>query len=257
VEEGGGIPNTPLYHPYAEDASPDRAHFPTALPLWYGCLASKSLPWYVPGVLIHGTAMTQSKLQPIKMTLEAELLERLDKLVPMVGQSAAAREFGINVDRHLVARVALLRGLSAMEAAIPEKSPESAPESGVAPPPALVLPAIPVESESLKADPGSEPAVTADIGDDGLVVAPDGWNSWSKSERVPLEQQKVHEYYESGGLSRYWGRSGEEVIAFYWSPDPSLHDFPSYKLPDTSGKEIKVQTTPYGPGHMVPHGWSE
>lgn len=201
--------------------------------------------------------MTQSKLQPIKMTLEDELLERLDRLVPMVSQSAAAREFGITVDRHLVARVALLRGLASMEAVISANAPEAAPELGVAPPPALVLPAIPVESGVPIADPGSEPAMTADIGADGLIIAPEGWNSWSKSERVPSEQAKVHKYYESGGLSRYWGRSGEEVISFYWSPDPSLQDFPSYKLQDVSGREIKVQPTPYGPGHMVPNGWSE
>ena len=53
-----------------------------------------------------------SKPAPLRLTLEDELLVRLDALVPKVGCSAAAREFGIVADRHLVARVALLRGLS-------------------------------------------------------------------------------------------------------------------------------------------------
>ena len=44
--------------------------------------------------------MTRGKMNPIKLTLEEEMLSRLDNLVPMVGESAAAREFGIKVDRN-------------------------------------------------------------------------------------------------------------------------------------------------------------
>ena len=205
--------------------------------------------------------MPQAESKTITLTLEDELVARLDKLVPMVGQSAAAREFGIAVDLPLVSRVALLRGLSAMEAAIPAESarpPQSAPKVAVAPPPPLTLPSIPVESAPTKADAEvSDPPVVVDVGDDGLITPPEGWNTWSTSERVPLEQAKVHEYYESGGLRRYWGRSGEEVIAFYWHPDPEVQDCPIYKQLDRSGKEVKVQSTPYGPGPMIPHGWSE
>ena len=205
--------------------------------------------------------MTRGKMNPIKLTLEDEMLDRLDSLVPMVGQSAAAREFGIQVDRNLVARVALLRGLSSMEAAIPGipvAPAEAVPDSVVAPPPPLVLPAIPVESTSSKANsPDSAPATSADVGEDGLIVPPKGWHTWSLSEKVPLAHEKVDEHYKSGGWQRYWGHAGEEVIAFYWSPDKSLHDFPSYKQSDRSGQTIKVQTTPYGPGHIIPHGWSE
>jgi len=258
---GGGIPIVPSYLPYAEDPSPDQIYSQNTLPQWYTLLAPKPLSWYVPRTPIHGTAMPQAKSHIIKLTLEEELMGRLDKLVPMVSQSAAAREFGIEVDRHLVSRVALLRGLSAMEAAIPAesaKSRPSAPKTAVAPPPPLALPAVSEESTSTKADAeGSDPSVAVEFGADGLIVPPDGWNAWSKSERVPLEQAKVHEHYESGGLHRYWGRSGEEIIAFYWNPDPEGQDCPMYKHLDQSGKEIKVQSTPYGPGHMIPHGWSE
>ena len=251
----------PLHPPYAEDPFPYRTHFPNTLPQWYERLAAKSFPWYVPEVPNLGTTMTRGKMNPIKLTLEDEMLDRLDSLVPMVGQSAAAREFGIQVDRNLVARVALLRGLSSMEAAIPGipvAPAEAVPDSVVAPPPPLVLPAIPVESTSSKANsPDSAPATSADVGEDGLIVPPKGWHTWSLSEKVPMAHEKVDVHYKSGGWQRYWGHAGEEVIAFYWSPDKSLHDFPSYKQSDRSGQTIKVQTTPYGPGHIIPHGWSE
>tara|TARA_Y100001963_G_scaffold121433_1_gene170017 strand:+ start:11394 stop:12002 length:609 start_codon:yes stop_codon:yes gene_type:complete len=202
--------------------------------------------------------MTRGKMNPIKLTLEEEMLSRLDDLVPMVGDSAAAREFGIKVDRHVVARVALLRGLTAMEAAIPAEKPESVPDSVVAPPPPLTLPAIPEESPPSKADtPDSGVSEDVDVGEDGLIVPPEGWHAWSLSEKVPVAHEKVDAHYKSGGWRRYWGHAGEEVIAFYWSPDKSLQDYPSYKQSDHNGQTIKVQSTPYGPGHIVPHGWSE
>ncbi len=66
---------------------------------------------------------------------------------------------------------------------------------------------------------------------------------------------EIHDYYAAGGWNRYWGRVNDEVIAFYWSPDPKLQAYPSYKKTDRTGKEINVQKTPYGPGHIVPRGW--
>ena len=205
-----------------------------------------------------GTTMTKPKNKTIRLTLEDQMLSRLEELVPMVADSAAAREFGVQVDCRTVARVALLRGLASMEAAVPQNTAQSAPEPTVAPPPPLFLPEVPETSPSSTADSDDLGAsVDIELGDDGFIVAPDGWNSWSKSERVPEDQSGVHEYYKSGGWQRYWGHSGEEVIVFYWSPDPTKHDFPSYKNLDMNRKEIKVQDTPYGPGHLVPHGWSE
>ena len=149
-------------------------------------------------------------MNPIKLTLEEEMLSRLDDLVPMVGDSAAAREFGIKVDRHVVARVALLRGLTAMEAAIPAEKSESVPDSVVAPPPPLTLPAIPEESPPSKADtPDSGVAEDVDVGEDGLIVPPEGWHAWSLSEKVPVAHEKVDAHYKSGGWRRYWGHAGE------------------------------------------------
>ena len=202
--------------------------------------------------------MTNTRPKPIRLQLEQAMLDRLANLVPMVAESAAAREFGVDVTLNTVARVALLRGLSVMEAAIPENHADLPPETDVAPPPALALPAVPPQNDDPTADSSeSAPDFDVELNDDGQITPPEGWNPWSASERVPSEQSKVHEYYKSGGWQRYWGRSGEEVIVFYWSPDPSKHDFPSYKDVDMNRKEIKIQTTPYGPGHLVPHGWAE
>lgn len=193
-----------------------------------------------------------SKPAPLRLTLEDELLVRLDALVPKVGCSAAAREFGIVADRHLVARVALLRGLSIMEAG--EVS------GRVAPPPALHGGSSSPEPEARPMASTSEPPLKAKevivVGEDGLVATPEGWNRWGSSERIPAAHTEVHEYYTANGWERFWGRAGDEVIAFYWSPDPELQGLSSYKSLDKDGKEIKLQDTPFGPGHMIPHGWA-
>jgi len=178
----------------------------------------------------------------------------------MVADSAAAREFGIEVDRRLVARVALLRGLTAMlgaaGAGIAVDDAESAAVS-VAPPPALAL-SLPDEASSSPSTADSVPdsVEMVELGEDGFFDLPEGWHVWSSGERVPDEHAEIHDYYAVGGWNRYWGRVNDEVIAFYWTPDPALQDYPSYKKVDRSGKELKVQNTPYGPGHIIPHGWS-
>lgn len=106
----------------------------------------------------------------------------------------------------------------------------------------------------------SEPPLKAKevivVGEDGLVATPEGWNRWGSSERIPAAHTEVHEYYTANGWERFWGRAGDEVIAFYWSPDPELQGLSSYKSLDKDGKEIKIQDTPFGPGHMIPHGWA-
>tara|TARA_R100000234_G_scaffold31116_1_gene18311 strand:+ start:694 stop:1311 length:618 start_codon:yes stop_codon:yes gene_type:complete len=204
--------------------------------------------------------MPRPKSDEIKLNLDSDTLERLDKLVPIVASSAAAREFGVEVDRRLVSRVALLRGLTAMEAAVPQESAPAPPETpvmDVAPPPPLSIPVPEPENEpESESEEVSMDVESAEVGDDGLIRPPEGWNLWSSRERIPPEHVDVDNHYQKGGWNRYWGRSGEEVIAFYWTPEPEKQDYPSYKKTDANGKEIIVQKTPYGPGHMIPHGWS-
>jgi hypothetical protein len=88
-----------------------------------------------------------------------------------------------------------------------------------------------------------------------MVRVPDGWNLWRASERIPETQADIHSYYDRQGWRRYWGKTDNETMVFYWSPDPSLQDVVAYDGVDPSGKVIKVQETPYGPGHLIPHGW--
>ena len=95
----------------------------------------------------------------------------------------------------------------------------------------------------------------APVDNAGMVRLPEGWHQWGVGERIPEAQADIHSYYDRQGWRRYWGRAGDETMIFYWSPDPSLQDVVVYDGLDTSGKTIKVQETPYGPGHIVPHGW--
>lgn len=189
----------------------------------------------------------------LSLDLEKALLERLDSLIDVVAESPAAREFGVDVTRTLVARMALLRGLSAMEA--------GRQTGRVAPAPAAVSSA-PVAAGTLKAPGEAEKPAEAEAKEvverdsSGHVKPPEGWRQWSDNEKVPAAHASVHEYYKAQGVPRWWGKAGDEVIAFYWSPDPSLQDVPVYGGVDANGKTILVQATPHGPGHMIPHGWT-
>jgi len=195
----------------------------------------------------------KAKPATLSLDLEKELLARLDSLIAVVAESPAAREFGVDVTRTLVARMALLRGLSAMEA--------GRQTGRVAPAPAAVA-AEPVKAAALKAPGAVEKPAEAQADDvverdsAGHIKPPEGWSQWSDSEKVPASHASVHEYYKAQGVPRWWGKAGDEVIAFYWSPDPSLQDVPVYGGVDANGKAIMVQETPHGPGHMIPHGWT-
>ena len=46
---------------------------------------------------------------------------------------------------------------------------------------------------------------------------------------IPPEQQEVHDYYIAQGLWRYWGRSGDQLLTFYWSPKKSMSDVSAYE----------------------------
>jgi len=182
---------------------------------------------------------TRGRPKQLKLTLDGELEKRLDALVPKVSESAAAQEFGIKVDRTLVARVALLRGLSEMEGL----------GGRAAPPPAMKGP------KKEKKVPASLPSADAspDYDDEGMVIPPDGWRGWAESEKLPGGHESTHDYYSENGWTRYYGSSpsktGNEVIVFYWCSDPAKQDL------DLFAPELKLQETPWGPGHILPYGW--
>ena len=193
-------------------------------------------------------------MQTIEIPIDDQILAQLDEIMPVVAESAAVRELGIVVTRETVARLALVRGLKA---------------SNLAPPPPGTPEPAPERAETVESTPNSAPKAREtselatvveavedlDLDNAGMIRVPEGWNLWRASERVPEAHADVHSYYDRLGWRRYWGRSGEETMVFYWSPDPSLQDLEPYDGKDRSGNVVKVQQTPYGPGHIVPHGW--
>ena len=187
-------------------------------------------------------------MQTIEVPIDDKILAQLDELVPIISESDAVRELGIIVTRETVARLALVRGL---------KDRSLAPPPPGAPTKVSATPDTPskASTDSAKATP-VEVVEDLDLDNAGMIRVPEGWNRWRSGERIPESQTDIHSYYDRQGWRRYWGRSGEETMIFYWSPDPSLQDVDAYDGVDASGKTIKVQTTPYGPGHIVPHGWS-
>ncbi len=187
-------------------------------------------------------------MKTIEVPIDDKILAQLDELVPIVSDSEAVRELGITVTRETVARLALVRGLKDSNLAPPPPgAPTKVSATATAPSKA--------STESLPATP-VEPVEEFDLDNAGMIRVPDGWHHWSSSERIPEAHSDVHSYYDRQGWRRYWGKAGNETMVFYWSPDPSLQDVVAYDGTDSSGKVIKVQNTPYGPGHLVPHGWS-
>ena len=179
-------------------------------------------------------------MSTIEIPIDDAILAQLDELVPVVSASEAVCELGITVTRETVARLALVRGLRDSNLAPAPPGPSPAPSAPSTPSP--------------KASP-TPVGDNVDLDNAGMIRIPEGWHLWRTSERIPDVQADVHSYYDRQGWRRYWGKTGNETMVFYWSPDPALQDVVAYDGVDSSGKVIKVQETPYGPGHLVPHGW--
>ena len=179
--------------------------------------------------------------KPVSLTIEldAELLNRIQNLVPEVKSWPAVQEFGVEVTWELIARIALSRGLKEM---VPAINPEG-----------VTSPSPPSSGPENVSSPEPAPELKTDAG--GLVQVPAGWSRWRESEKIPLPQQEVHDYYIRQGWDRWWGRVDKEVISFYYSRAPELHGVLPYPDKGPQGKSILVQDTPWGPGHILPHKW--
>mgnify|MGYP003647488368 CR=1 FL=1 len=180
--------------------------------------------------------LTFVKGDPVAVSVELDdlLLEQLDGVVALMRSWPAVRELGVVVTRETAARVALTRGLASMQGSTAVKNPtkaHSAPQ-----------PEAPEEPE--------EPTggLDCEYDEDGFIVPPDGWELSPNTERVPAVHVPAHAYYTSHGWDRYWGKSGPEVMYFYWSKDPALHGL-------SAAAGIQVQDTPWGPGHFIPHNY--
>jgi hypothetical protein len=191
--------------------------------------------------------MSKIELVPepgIRLNLEPEVMDRLAALIPVVSQSSAAREFGIRVDHHVVARVALLRGLYMMEGGKAAPEPVKTNTMNARPPIETEKPTPVVVEQDIDRDPH------------GKIKPPDGWLPWPSIERIPVIQSSIDEYYTSHGWKRYSGRVQGETISFYWSDDETLQDLAIYDQTDVNGKAVLNQATPWGPGHIIPHKWA-
>lgn len=158
--------------------------------------------------------------------------EQLAVLQKQLQNSESAREFGVDVTLEVAARVAMIRGLKAIVR------------------PAATTAAPKVQEEETEAV--DEPVVEANP--DGTVTMPAGWSAWA-GELIPSEQTTVHEYYVANGWKRMVGKVGDEAIAFYWSDRLESQSLAPWGSSDDNGKNIIVQKTPWGPGHLIPHGW--
>ena len=190
-----------------------------------------------------------SKDGTLRLNLEPELLKRIDKLIEPVSNSVAVQELGTRVSRHLVSRIALLRGIRLMEQQYTEGTEIEAHEK---PAPAPVAKSAPAEAKPVEKP--TKPDLDVVYDDDGFIKKPDGWDLWT-SASVPSGHEEMHDHYLKQGWSRYTGKAGKEIISFYWCQDPGLHNGLLYPGIDKNGKKLLIQDTPYGPGHMIPHDY--
>lgn len=189
--------------------------------------------------------MTQAK--KLYVPVSQDELDLLDSMIETVAAMPLVLELGISVSRATVARMALVRGIRSLQAN------EAPPEAPQAKPSASPAPEKPSPSPKRDASPDNQP--TFELNSEGLIEPPNGWERWSKNEMVPQEQADVHTYYTNHGWERWWGTSGKERISFYWNRNPDADHLDPWPRKSDNNKSVKVQETPWGEGHIVPHGW--
>ncbi len=192
--------------------------------------------------------MTTSTQKKLYVPVSQSELDLLDSMIPTVAQMPLVLELGISVSRSTVARMALVRGLRSLEStggSAEKPEPEPAP-TATSQKPADAAPQEPQEVDNVP---------TFDLDSKGLIKPPDGWERWSDNEMVPQSQGDVHTYYTNHGWERWWGTSGRENISFYWNRNPDAEELSPWPNKGPNGGTIKKQTTPWGEGHIIPHGW--
>lgn len=172
----------------------------------------------------------------LTLRLEPELQTQIGHMIPIIKGLAHVKELGVEVTRETVARMALIRGLDALQR--------------------QHLP----QNDAKKADPTPDQAAEAPISaaepKNGVHPTPEGWTRCGPSDKIPVAQAVIHDYYTQNNWNRYWGRAGDSVIYFYWSPEVRFQDLDVFPGTDKNGKTIAVQDTPWGPGHIIPVNWT-
>lgn len=172
----------------------------------------------------------------LTLRLEHELQTQIGHMIPIIKGLAHVKELGVEVTRETVARMALIRGLDALQR--------------------QHLP----QNDAKKADPTSDQAAEAPISaaepKNGVHPTPEGWTRVAPGDKIPVAQAVIHDYYTQNNWFRYWGKAGDSVIYFYWSPEVQFQDLDVFPGSDKNGKTVAVQDTPWGPGHIIPVNWS-
>jgi hypothetical protein len=171
----------------------------------------------------------------LMLRLESDIQDRLRAMIPVIKGLAHVKELGVEVSAETVGRMALIRGLDALEKAHSVKNGAPKPEK--------------------EADPAPDEPVSAAEPRNGVHPTPDGWARCGPNDKIPVPEAVLHDYYTQNGWDRYWGKAGDSVIYFYWTPEMAKQGLDAFPGSDKNGRRIAVQDTPWGPGHIVPANW--
>lgn len=171
----------------------------------------------------------------LMLRLESDIQDRLRAMIPVIKGLAHVKELGVEVSAETVGRMALIRGLDALEKAHSVKNGAPKPEK--------------------EADPAPDEPVSAAEPRNGVHPTPDGWARCGPNDKIPVPEAVLHDYYTQNGWDRYWGKAGDSVIYFYWTPEMAKQGLDAFPGSDKNGRRIAVQDTPWGPGHIVPTNW--
>jgi hypothetical protein len=183
-----------------------------------------------------GETHVETSKDTLTLRLEPELQKQIGQMIPLIKGLAHVKELGVEVSRETVARMALIRGLDALErqykAKTDTKTADPAPEEP------------------------SEAPISAAEPKNGVHPTPEGWTRVAVGDKIPVAQAVIHDYYTQNNWNRYWGKAGDSVIYFYWSPEVQFQDLDVFPGSDKNGKTVAVQDTPWGPGHIIPVNWT-
>jgi hypothetical protein len=182
-----------------------------------------------------GSVTTEQGRGLLMLRLESDIQDRLRAMIPVIKGLAHVKELGVEVSAETVGRMALIRGLDALEKAHSVKNGAPKPEK--------------------EADPTPDEPISAAEPRNGVHPTPDGWARCGPNDKIPVPEAVLHDYYTQNGWDRYWGKAGDSVIYFYWTPEMGKQGLDAFPGSDKNGRRIAVQDTPWGPGHIVPANW--
>jgi hypothetical protein len=172
----------------------------------------------------------------LALDLETDIQARVTALIPTIKALPHVKELGVEVSAETVGRMALIRGLDALERAHGAKNQAEKP------------------AETAKTAENREP--TLPTGDEEVFETPEGWTKCGPTDKIPVPEAVLHDYYTQNGWFRYWGMVDGQPIYFYWCPERRLQELGIFPGTDKSGRKVAVQETPWGPGHVVPAKWT-